>query len=35
MVADALDKDKKGEVSPIFALYQLQWFVSLWNEGQV
>ena len=34
MVADALDKDLKGETSPIFALYELQWFVGLWNESE-
>lgn len=32
MVADAVLKDRQGESSPIFALYELQWFVGLWNE---
>ena len=35
MIGDAIVKDKLGETSPIFALYQLQWFVGLWNEAQV
>ena len=35
MIADAIYKEKLGEVSPIFGLYELQWFVGLWNETQV
>ena len=35
MIGDAIVKDKQGETSPIFALYELQWFVSLWNEAQL
>ena len=35
LVSSAIAKDIQGEISPIFALYELQWFVSLWNDTQV
>ena len=34
MIANALHKDVKKETSPILALYELQWFVGLWNENE-
>lgn len=35
LIAEAIFKESNGETSPIFSLYELQWFVGLWNETQV
>ena len=35
LIAEAVAKEFNGEQSPIFSLYELQWFVGLWNETQV
>ena len=32
LIAEAVVKELNGEQSPILSLYELQWFVGLWNE---